>query len=268
LWRRCEGPRGRPKPASRDETPTRRAEGSRRHQSHSGSRPHSRGREVPADRGDDADERPERFRSHSCALSDPLRRRVRDCGSPRAEHGDGRWKRVAWGSRERPPGLHARPWSPLCRPRPGRIAVDRGTRILSGHVRHRTRVERNPPGNRDPEGPAGSGQRVCEAREADRRFPIVGVAANLVLATKGTIESAGLALTAVGPTALKATEAERHLVGKAPDDAAFERAAELAQEITSPVSDLRGPAEYKRAMVRVLTLRALHRASARARGGA
>ena len=99
-------------------------------------------------------------------------------------------------------------------------------------------------------------------------FPIVGVAANLVLGTKGTIESAGLALTAVGPTALKATEAERHLVGKAPDDAAFERAAELAQEITSPVSDLRGPAEYKRAMVRVLTLRALHRASARARGGA
>src|SRR5437867_2192672 len=95
-----------------------------------------------------------------------------------------------------------------------------------------------------------------------------GDPANVVPGTKGTIESAGLALTAVGPTALKATEAERHLVGKAPDDAAFERAAELAQEITSPVSDLRGPAEYKRAMVRVLTLRALHRASARARGGA
>jgi len=89
-----------------------------------------------------------------------------------------------------------------------------------------------------------------------------------VLTTKGTIESAGLALTAVGPTALKATEAERHLVGKAPEDAAFQRAAELAQEITSPVSDLRGPAEYKRAMVRVLALRALHRASARAHGGA
>src|SRR5206468_697233 len=69
-------------------------------------------------------------------------------------------------------------------------------------------------------------------------------------------------------TALESTEAERHLVGKAPEDDAFQRAAELAQEITSPVSDLRGPAEYKRAMVRVLALRALHRASARAHGGA
>src|SRR5881296_3932104 len=119
-----------------------------------------------------------------------------------------------------------------------------------------------------PKARPGQGNAYVKLEKRIGDFPIVGVAANLVLATKGTIESAGLALTAVGPTALKATEAERHLVGKAPDDAAFERAAELAQEITSPVSDLRGPAEYKRAMVRVLTLRALHRASARARGGA
>ncbi|MEA2661731.1 MAG: dehydrogenase flavoprotein C-terminal domain, partial [Chloroflexota bacterium] len=34
-----------------------------------------------------------------------------------------------------------------------------------------------------------------------------------------------------------------------------------------PVSDLRGPAEYKRDVVRVLTDRALHIALARARGG-
>ena len=119
-----------------------------------------------------------------------------------------------------------------------------------------------------PKARPGQGNAYVKLEKRIGDFPIVGVAANLVLTAKGAIESAGLALTAVGPTALKATEAERHLVGQAPDDAAFERAAELAQEITSPVSDLRGPAEYKRAMVRVLTLRALRRSSARARGGA
>ncbi len=101
-----------------------------------------------------------------------------------------------------------------------------------------------------------------------RSFPIVGVAANLVLGTKGTIEHAGLGLTAVGPTALKATDAEVHLVGKAPEDAVLEKAAELAEGLAQPVSDLRGPAEYKKAMVRVLARRALHRARDRARGGA
>lgn len=99
-------------------------------------------------------------------------------------------------------------------------------------------------------------------------FPIVGVAANLHLGAKGTIESAGIGLTAVGPTALKATEAEQNLVGKAPDDAAFDDAAKLCQRIAKPTSDLRGPAEYKAAMVRVLARRALGRARDRARGGA
>src|SRR5207249_9228124 len=222
LWRRCEGPRGRPKPASRDETPTRRAEGSRRHQSHSGSRPHSRGREVPADRGDDADERPERFRSHSCALSDPLRRRVRDCGSPRAEHGDGRWKRVAWGSRERPPGLHARLGAHFV------VRGPDGSRSIAAHEFYQdtfvTALESNEIllEIEIPKARLGQGNAYVKLEKRIGDFPIVGVAANLVLGTKGTIESAGLALTAVGPTALKATEAERHLVGKAPDATAFE----------------------------------------------
>lgn len=99
-------------------------------------------------------------------------------------------------------------------------------------------------------------------------FPIVGVAARLVLDSAGTIEHAGLGLTAVGPTALKAVDAERHLVGKKADEAAFERAAEMAAGIAKPTSDLRGPADYKKSMVRVLARRALRLARDRARGGA
>jgi len=119
-----------------------------------------------------------------------------------------------------------------------------------------------------PKAKAGQGNAYMKLEKRVGDFPIVGVAANLVLNAKGTIESAGLALTAVGPTALKAVEAEESLLGKIPDEKAFEKAAELAQGIASPVGDLRGPADYKLAMVRVLALRALHQAASRARGGA
>ena len=43
-------------------------------------------------------------------------------------------------------------------------------------------------------------------------------------------------------------------------------AARLAMEASDPIEDDRGPVEYKRAMVRELTRRALRRAIARAQG--
>ncbi len=112
----------------------------------------------------------------------------------------------------------------------------------------------------------GNAYEKLEKRAGD--FPIVGVAANLVLGANKKIESAGIGLTAVGPTALHAKAAADSLVGQAPGDAAFKRAAELAMKLAEPVSDLRGPAEYKRAMVGVLAVRALRAAAKRAGGGA
>ncbi len=60
--------------------------------------------------------------------------------------------------------------------------------------------------------------------------------------------------------------AEAFLVGKpaAPDN--INEAARLAMEESDPVEDDRGPIDYKRAMVRELTRRALRRALARAQG--
>ncbi len=112
----------------------------------------------------------------------------------------------------------------------------------------------------------GNAYRKLEKRAGD--FPIVGVAANLVLGAQRKIESAGIGLTAVGPTALHAKEAAHSLVGHGPGNAEFKRAAEHAMRIAEPVSDLRGPAEYKRAMVGVLAQRALRQAAKRAGGGA
>jgi carbon-monoxide dehydrogenase medium subunit len=46
------------------------------------------------------------------------------------------------------------------------------------------------------------------------------------------------------------------------------QAADLTAAASQPSSDTRGPAEYKRAMVHTLASRALHKAHARAKGGA
>jgi carbon-monoxide dehydrogenase medium subunit len=110
----------------------------------------------------------------------------------------------------------------------------------------------------------GAAYALLEKRAGD--FPIAGVAAHLV-ESQGKVVSAGLGLTAVGPTVLKAREAEIALVGRAPDEATFRRAADLARDASQPSSDLRGPAEYKKAMVAVLARRALQRAHERAQGG-
>ena len=111
----------------------------------------------------------------------------------------------------------------------------------------------------------GNAYSKLEKRVGD--FPIVGVAANLVLSAKGTIETAGIGLTAVAPTARLAKEAADSLHGREPTDDVIRRAASLAIGAAEPTSDLRGPADYKRAMVGVLARRALTLAVKRARGG-
>ncbi len=98
-------------------------------------------------------------------------------------------------------------------------------------------------------------------------FATVGVAAYLLLDGKGNVATAGIGLTNVGPTSLRARRAESALVGRAPDDRVIAAAAEAAAAEAQPVADLRGPVAYKRDVVRVLTTRALRRAVARAKGG-
>ena len=98
-------------------------------------------------------------------------------------------------------------------------------------------------------------------------FAIAGVAVYLVLDDKGNVKSAGIGLTNVGSTALRAKKAEAALVGNAPDEKAITAAAAAAAAESQPTADLRGPAEYKRDIVRVLTSRAIRHALARAKGG-
>jgi len=99
-------------------------------------------------------------------------------------------------------------------------------------------------------------------------FAIAAVGVSLGLDGRGTCGEVGIGLCNVGPTSLRAKRAEGALQGQKPDDAAIARAAEAAATESDPVGDLRGPAEFKRDMVRVLTARALRLAVQRAKGGA
>jgi xanthine dehydrogenase iron-sulfur cluster and FAD-binding subunit A len=71
------------------------------------------------------------------------------------------------------------------------------------------------------------------------------------------VSRARIALGSVAPTIVRATEAEAYLAGKELTDVEIERAAELAASAARPISDVRGSADYRRDMIRVLTARAL-----------
>lgn len=97
-------------------------------------------------------------------------------------------------------------------------------------------------------------------------YATVAVAIHLDLAGDGTIAQAGVALTAVNHVNTRASEAEAILVGNTPSEELFAAAADSAAAAADPVSDIRGPAEYKRDVVRVFTRRGLASALAKAQG--
>lgn len=73
----------------------------------------------------------------------------------------------------------------------------------------------------------------------------------------GAIQSARVVLGAVAPTPMRAHSAEKVLLGEKPGEALFVRAGEAAAEDSKPIDDFRAGAEYRRAMVEVLTRRTL-----------
>jgi len=109
---------------------------------------------------------------------------------------------------------------------------------------------------------SGSAYEKVDRRVGDWAVAAAGAAISLA---EGTIASAGIALAAVGAREVTCAKAEELLVGQAPSDELFARAARAAQEACHPVADQRGSAEYKRHVAGVLTERTLRRAVARAR---
>ena len=86
---------------------------------------------------------------------------------------------------------------------------------------------------------------------------VVSVATWLRLDGDGRCQDVRIALGAVAPRPFRATEAEAALVGEALTPGAIARAAEQAAAAARPITDVRGGADYRTAMVRALVARAL-----------
>ncbi|MFC1893156.1 FAD binding domain-containing protein [Chloroflexota bacterium] len=110
-----------------------------------------------------------------------------------------------------------------------------------------------------PNSSAGYYLRHTTREETD--IAVVGVASLLILAPQRNIlQDAMIALGAVAPTPGRARQAEAILIGSAPTREIVEEAAERVVEAIDPISDVRGSAEYRRELAKVLTRRTLKRA--------
>jgi carbon-monoxide dehydrogenase medium subunit len=113
---------------------------------------------------------------------------------------------------------------------------------------------------------AGAGYINIGVRKA-QDCNIVNVASFLALDEKdGTVKTARIVMGSVGPTPLRAPTAEKVLMGHKPDQDLFAKAGAAAEQDCSPILDFRGSAEYRRAMVGVLTKRTLGMALKEAQG--
>jgi carbon-monoxide dehydrogenase medium subunit len=88
-------------------------------------------------------------------------------------------------------------------------------------------------------------------------FATAAVAVQMTFDEQGACQKAGIGLTNVGATPVKAQKAEQFLLGKKLDDDAISQAAQLAADEAEPSADLRGPVEYKKGLVKELAKRAL-----------
>lgn len=107
-----------------------------------------------------------------------------------------------------------------------------------------------------PTGAVAGGFLKLERRVGD--FATAGTAVGLEL-DGGRVVRAGIALTGVGSRTVDAREAAEAIVGSSLEEAAVDRAADLAAEAAQPRSDHRGSAAYKRHVVHTFVARILHR---------
>ncbi len=112
-----------------------------------------------------------------------------------------------------------------------------------------------------PTGAAGGAYNKLERKVGD--FATVAVAVQVEMNGK-KIARAGIGLTSVGATNIKAIEAEKALAGREPSDEVIRDAARLAADAAEPKDDIRGSAAYKKDVVRVFVQRGLHTALSRA----
>ena len=111
----------------------------------------------------------------------------------------------------------------------------------------------------------GAGAAYAKLVQPASRYAIVGVAAYVKL-DDGKVTAARIAVTGAGPKATRQSAAEAALVGSSGDDAAIAAASAASGDDMDYLGDIHASEEYRRAMVKVYTRRALTKALESARG--
>ncbi|MFT7474497.1 MAG: carbon-monoxide dehydrogenase medium subunit [Verrucomicrobiales bacterium] len=97
---------------------------------------------------------------------------------------------------------------------------------------------------------------IAEVAKRPGDFAIVGAISSFGT-DDGLIVDPRIALFGVGPTPIRATEAETSLVGKAPSSDVFAAAARIAGQHLNPRGDMHGSTAYRRQLAMTLTERTL-----------
>ena len=119
---------------------------------------------------------------------------------------------------------------------------------------------------RIPSPPSGSGGAYLKIERKVGDYAAAAVACQLSLDSSGMIQNIGIGLTNVASTPIRASSGEQFIKGKTPDENTVKEAARLAAADSEPMDDLRGNAEYKRALVDELSQRAITISRQRAEG--
>jgi len=114
--------------------------------------------------------------------------------------------------------------------------------------------------------PRNSGGAYLAFKRSAPVYATASAAVQLTLEGKDTCKDIRIVLGCVGLTAIRAQQAESELRNKRIDEQSIQRAADAAREAAEPQSDMRGSADYKRALVAALVKRAIAIAVRRARG--
>ena len=115
-----------------------------------------------------------------------------------------------------------------------------------------------------PEQPKAAGSAyLCRMLRQAMEIDIVNVGLWLLIDNDKRCRDIRIALGSVAPIPMRAREAEASLRGQTISEESIQRAGDVASGEVAPIDDIRGSAEYRRQMVKILVMRAIKEACSR-----